>query len=402
MRRSLLALCTVLLFTSCKPGGQSSDEAKKKANSKDGVKTEAPGVDNSTDSTKGGNSGDLEGNQKNQDASIAEMKSLQEKIAILTMDLANNKQLTAEQRKLQEAELVGFKAQKEAADKKLKELNEKQAELEKKLKEGSSKGGTDPAKVGESGFAFCDKIYYGDLFSCGSKQCGKADKDYKDICEVTASSKPSTGAQPKNGSSGFPLCGDTYYGEAFTCTDQKCGKSDPAYQNICELTEKSKPSKGSGETGGLDPNIGKSGYPYCSVNTYGDTFKCGAYPCSKSDPEFKNICEIAPAIDPNDKPFEAGTEFYHIDEALKKIASLNSSVDVAPLVTKSADVKADYYALPYHNTEIEKANLNAKIAGLNASLATLGTKISAESMTYLTKAATALEAISKNLPTNQL
>jgi|GEM_PF-4450220 len=206
---------------------------------------------------------------------------LQKKIDDLTTQINANKQLSEEQRKVLEAEIAAFKKQKEEADAKLKELADKQAAMEKQI-DAASKG-----TAAASGFPFCGTIYYGDAFNCNGKQCGKSDVNFQNICEITATSKPaSTAAQSTIGSSGNPLCGAIYYGELFTCNGKQCGKSDPGFQNMCEVTANSKPATAAAQT------LGVSGYPFCGATRYGAVFTCNGRQCAKSDPEFKNICEI--------------------------------------------------------------------------------------------------------------
>lgn len=81
------------------------------------------------------------------------------------------------------------------------------------------------------------------------------------------------------GGSGHPFCSENVYGRLFDCNGYTCGKSDPGYKNICQVPDDK-------------INRAPSGYPYCEETFYGRQFSCGQHLCAKSDPEYKHICQI--------------------------------------------------------------------------------------------------------------
>jgi hypothetical protein len=190
-----------------------------------------------------------------------------------------------------EQELAALKQQKADLDATLKAQAEKQAKLEEELRKSNSANSANQtaASTSGSGFPLCGPSYYGVTFQCGSKTCAKSDANYQNICELTPQSRPaSVSSSPStNGSSGYPLCGSVYYGTEFTCNGKRCGKSDPNYVNICEITASSRPA-----TATSPSTTGLSGYPYCPSTFYGTIFDCNGRRCAKSDAAYQNICEI--------------------------------------------------------------------------------------------------------------
>ncbi len=228
-----------------------------------------------------------------QKKSNADADELQKKIEQLELEMQRNQQMSASQRQSVEQELATLKQQKAEVDANLKAQAEKQAKLEEELRKANSANNNTVASNsnnGSSGFPFCGATYYGVTFQCGNKTCAKSDPNYQNICELTANSRPSAGtsnASPSKGVSGYPLCGDLYYGSEFTCNGQRCGKSDPNYANTCEITASSKSASTAASS-----NIGTSGYPFCPSPYYGSVFDCNGRKCAKSDSAYQNICEI--------------------------------------------------------------------------------------------------------------
>jgi len=214
-----------------------------------------------------------------------QISSLEKKINEISAQLKASQDLSAEQKRLLEVEMAALKKQKEDLDAQLKALSEKQAATEKQLEE-AKKQAANAGSSGSSGNPLCGAVYYGDAFVCNGKMCGKSDPEFKNMCEITVNSKPFSAAA-QNGGSGFPFCGSIYYGDQFDCNGKKCGKSDSAFKNICEITSTSKPFQTNGN------EVGLSGYPYCPAPRFGVDFNCNnGKKCAKSDPEYKNICEI--------------------------------------------------------------------------------------------------------------
>jgi regulator of replication initiation timing len=218
-------------------------------------------------------------------ANQEQISSLERKINEITAQLKANQDLSAEQKKSLEAELAALKKQRDDLDAQLKALADKQAETQKQLDE-AKKQASNAGTLGSSGFPLCGGLFYGVEFDCNGKKCGKSDPEYKNICEITVNSKPAMGSTTQNGTSGYPFCGSNYYGIEFDCNGKKCGKSDTEYKNICEITVNSKPATGS------TAQNGASGYPLCGSVYYGIDFDCNGKKCGKSDAQYKNICEI--------------------------------------------------------------------------------------------------------------
>jgi regulator of replication initiation timing len=217
-----------------------------------------------------------------------QISSLEKKINDISTQLKVNQDLSAEQKRALEAELAALKKQRDDLDAQLKALSDKQAATQKQLDEAKSQT-PNTGSFGSSGFPFCGGLFYGIEFDCNGKKCGKSDPEYKNTCEITVNSKPAMGSTTQNGSSGYPFCGATYYGNEFDCNGKKCGKSDTQYKNICEITATSQPSTPSASNSG----VGVSGYPYCPTPRFGMDFDCtNGRRCAKSDAEYKNICEI--------------------------------------------------------------------------------------------------------------
>ena len=132
--------------------------------------------------------------------------------------------------------------------------------------------GVDPtASVGASGYPLCGSLYYGDTFDCNQSICGKSDALFINICQLDAASQPATLEMAENnGESGFPLCGDTFYGETFNCNGKSCAKSDANFRDICEIQAVSQLNFAS-------QNVGSSGFPFCGSIYYGDVFPQGEF-----------------------------------------------------------------------------------------------------------------------------
>lgn len=217
-----------------------------------------------------------------------QISSLEKKINDISAQLKANQDLSAEQKKALEAELAIAKKQRDDLEVQLKDLTEKQANTQKQLDE-AKKQASNASTLGTSGFPLCAALFYGIEFDCNGKKCGKSDPAYLNTCEITPNTKAAMGNQAQNGSSGFPLCGAIFYGDQFDCNGKKCGKSDSEYKNICEITATSQAAKPST----ANTAIGVSGYPFCPTPRYGIDFDCtNGRRCAKSDPEYKNICEI--------------------------------------------------------------------------------------------------------------
>ena len=115
----------------------------------------------------------------------------------------------------------------------------RQLSLEKDLKVAQADGN---GGSGASGYPACKDSYYGILFDCGSFKCGKADPEYRSICEVWAPLKAEDGGSGAESIAGVPSCSTTSYGEVFACADQSCGKRDADYQELCVLAPDSQRS----------------------------------------------------------------------------------------------------------------------------------------------------------------
>lgn len=200
--------------------------------------------------------------------------------------LAKQANMSEDEKKTVESEIAGLSKQQADLDAQNKALNTKQAALEKQMEEGKNSAVANAN--GASGFPLCGNIYFGTVFNCNGKSCAKSDPQYKNICEIAANSKPANanGAAAQT-ASGFPLCGATFYGTIFNCNGKACAKSDPAYQNICELTAASS-AAGANQAQAR----GASGYPFCGNFYYGSVFICSGRSCAKSDPNYQNICEL--------------------------------------------------------------------------------------------------------------
>ena len=111
-------------------------------------------------------------------------------------------------------------------------LKSEREEIQRQIDSFATKSSSTPSAstagststLGVSGFPFCGDRYYGTEWACNGKQCAKSDRDYKNSCEITATSKK-----------GYPACGTTTYGLIFDCDGKRCAKSDPDTKNICEL-----------------------------------------------------------------------------------------------------------------------------------------------------------------------
>lgn len=217
-----------------------------------------------------------------------QISNLERKINEVSAQLKANQELSAEQKKSLEAELAELKKKRDDLDAQLKALTEKQAATQKQLDE-AKKQTPSAGTLGSSGFPFCGDLFYGIEFDCNGKKCGKSDPAYLNTCEITPTSKAAMGNATQTGSSGNPFCGAVYYGIEFDCNGKKCGKSDPEYKNVCEITATSKPATPAASS----TTLGVSGYPYCPSPRYGIDFDCANNRrCAKSDPEYKNVCEI--------------------------------------------------------------------------------------------------------------
>jgi regulator of replication initiation timing len=217
-----------------------------------------------------------------------QISSLERKINDISTQLKASQDLSAEQKRTLEAELAALKKQRDDLDAQLKALADKQAATQKQL-DDAKKQASNSSTLGSSGFPFCGNLFYGIEFDCNGRKCGKSDPAYQNTCEITPTSQAAMGNAAQNGSSGYPLCGALYYGIEFDCNGKKCGKSDSEYKNICEITATSKAAT----TGSSNTTLGVSGYPYCPTPRYGIDFDCtNGRRCAKSDPEYKNICEI--------------------------------------------------------------------------------------------------------------
>lgn len=151
--------------------------------------------------------------------------------------LESQENMSAEQKALVQEEIDKLTKQLQDLESQNKALKEKQAGLEKQVNESKT---TSPAPntAGTSGFPFCGSVYYGTVFNCNGKSCGKSDPQYVNICEITANSRPaaSPNAAAGAGSSGYPFCPSPRYGTDFACNNNRvCAKSDPNYVNICEV-----------------------------------------------------------------------------------------------------------------------------------------------------------------------
>jgi hypothetical protein len=94
---------------------------------------------------------------------------------------------------------------------------------------------TKPA-VGASGRPYCGAHYYGCVFPCAGKACAKSDKELKQECEISRDSTAPFGpSHACLGGSGFPYCPTRYYGTVFSCNGYRCAKSDPQYKNVCQI-----------------------------------------------------------------------------------------------------------------------------------------------------------------------
>jgi regulator of replication initiation timing len=217
-----------------------------------------------------------------------QISSLERKINDISAQLKANQDLSAEQKRTMEAELAALKKQRDDLDAQLRALADKQAATQKQLDE-AKKQASNASTLGTSGFPFCGDLFYGIEFDCNGKKCGKSDPAYQNTCEITPTSKAAIGNATQNGTSGYPFCGSIYYGMEFDCNGKKCGKSDSEYKNVCEITATSKPATPAAS----NTTLGVSGYPYCPTPRYGIDFDCtNGRKCAKSDLEYKNICEI--------------------------------------------------------------------------------------------------------------
>ncbi|HET9236691.1 MAG TPA: hypothetical protein VFO10_05550 [Oligoflexus sp.] len=217
-----------------------------------------------------------------------QISSLERKINEISAQLKSSQELSAEQKKSLEAELAELKKKRDDLDTQLKTLSEKQAATQKQL-DDAKKQAPNAGTLGSSGFPFCGDLFYGIEFDCNGKKCGKSDPGYLNTCEITPTSKAAMGNATQNGTSGYPFCGAVYYGIEYDCNGKKCGKSDSEYKNACEITANSKPAT----PGSTSTTLGVSGYPYCGSTRYGIDFDCAnGRRCAKSDPAYNNICEI--------------------------------------------------------------------------------------------------------------
>ncbi len=92
--------------------------------------------------------------------------------------------------------------------------------------------------LGASGRPYCGANYFGCVFPCAGKACAKSDKDFKQECEIGSDSTATFAAAPSNsclGASRYPYCPTKYYGTVFGCNGYRCAKSDPQFKNICQI-----------------------------------------------------------------------------------------------------------------------------------------------------------------------
>lgn len=100
--------------------------------------------------------------------------------------------------------------------------------------------------------------------------------------------EPSSGGSPAvKGASGHPYCDAAAYGSVFNCNGKLCAKSDAAFSQVCELR-----SEGLSDAQLSSAGIGGNRYPLCGSPFYGNLFGCQGKVCAKSDPQFKNLCEV--------------------------------------------------------------------------------------------------------------
>ena len=234
-----------------------------------------------------------------------ELSSVIARIQEIDKTLLTRQGLTAEEKASLAAELVRLQKRKGELAASLAAQGEQQVDIERAIRVSAAEWREDPLK---SGFPVCPEVYYGILFRCGAFKCAKADAAYQNICEVTDASKPAgiaaemASEKPPNG---FPPCGDVYYGTSFSCGSVLCGKSDQRLETICELTANSRPSSSSlpsSPSPARIENQGPSGYPWCPSVYYGTVFACNGYRCAKSDPGYLTICELSAQAMPTNPP----------------------------------------------------------------------------------------------------
>lgn len=218
----------------------------------------------------------------------SEGSKIQKQIDKKKSELSTQVSMSEEEKKTAEEEIAGLTKQQADLESQNQALSKKQADLEKQVEQNKTSAAANANNA--SGFPPCGNIYFGTVFNCNGKSCAKSDPQYKNICEIAANSKPanSNGAAAQT-TSGFPLCGSTYYGTVFNCNGKNCAKSDPGYQNICELSGGSSPAGANQAQTGR----GASGYPLCGNVYYGSVFNCNGRSCAKSDAAYQNICELS-------------------------------------------------------------------------------------------------------------
>lgn len=165
-----------------------------------------------------------------------QINSLKTKIDESSNKKSSNNQMTDDQKKALEDQIIQNQKLKDELDAQLLALNQKQSALEKKLGAPTKPSDTATNDKGGSGNPLCGAIYYGTEFDCKDKKCAKSDDKYLNICEITANSKPFNKAEPNPPApAGYPACPETRYGVEFDCNGKRCAKSDAEYKNICEI-----------------------------------------------------------------------------------------------------------------------------------------------------------------------
>ncbi len=232
------------------------------------------------------------------DSNDASSASIKKKLDEQTALLDSAEAMSEEQKKAIQKEIDALTAQINDLNAQNQALKEKQVALEKQVNDAKYSANV-AATAGASGFPLCGSVYYGTRFNCNGKVCGKSDPQYVNICEITTASQAANGGQQAQGgvgSSGYPLCGATFYGSQFNCNGKTCAKSDPAYVNICEITAGGQAANGAGA----------SGFPLCGGIYYGSVFNCNGRSCAKSDAQYKYICEIRSGSAPAGQVATAG------------------------------------------------------------------------------------------------
>lgn len=178
--------------------------------------------------------GDLENGEQLDPEAIATPEEtfakLQDEIQVLKNKLAENENVSAAQKADMIKKIEDLEKTKLSLEAEIKAAKDKNTALEKQVNTKPA-GSSSQSTVGLSGYPYCGTAFYGTIFTCGGGySCAKSDPQYQNICELSNISRAG---------SIYPSCGTgAVYGSVFTCNgNRRCAKSNPNLSDasICVL-----------------------------------------------------------------------------------------------------------------------------------------------------------------------